>query len=272
MPIKQDRLHHLRQRRRRRIEGASGLEQRYDLSAPLAGPFDDRLQAIRRKNLVQWHASHVGMPGQGHHAVTMSTQHVAVHVLHAHPQLHRHEGSHASRIQDPSLADHPASGQSAGLHRQVGHGIQRIGQDDEDRLRGGLQSRLHRFAHDLAVRLKQVIAAHPRFAWQASGQHHQVGAGGLAIAIAASHLHVGADHRHGFGQIQGFTLWHALHDVYQHQLGDLAFGQEMRRGRACLSCPDDGYFGHAPSFSLIRFVIGSQNPNPVTCFDCADSP
>ena len=98
----------------------------------------------------------------------MTTQHIALHVLHRNTGFHRHKGAHASRVQNASLPDHTFARQTGLLHGQVRHRVERVRQNDKERVRRMFEGFSGSIAHDLGIGLEQVFTAHTRFAGNSS--------------------------------------------------------------------------------------------------------
>ena len=113
------------------------------------------------------------------------------------------------------------------LERNVAHRVERVGDDDEDRVRRVARGLLHDAAHDAGVLGQQVIATHARLAGEAGGDDDDVGAGSVGIVVRAGDLHVVAHDRGRLGQVERLALWQALDDVDQHHIGQAALGDAL---------------------------------------------
>ena len=81
----------------------------------------------------------------------MAAQHVTIDILDTDAGLQSDKSAHARRIEDASLADHALGWQFTDFHGQVSHGVERIGQDDENRIRRILERTFDRLADDFCV-------------------------------------------------------------------------------------------------------------------------
>ena len=97
----------------------------------------------------------------------------------------RDEGAEAGRIQNAGHADHAIAREAAQLVSRLRHGVQRIGNDDEDAVGRILHDLAHHIAHDLVVGVEQIVAAHARLARNAGGDHHDVRVCGIGIIVGA---------------------------------------------------------------------------------------
>src|SRR5882762_6273833 len=75
------------------------------------------------------------MGRQRHHVVAMSSEDERMHDFYPHTQLRRHERAHSRGIQHSGHSHHAVFREAAHLVRHLHHGIQRIRDHDEDRIR-----------------------------------------------------------------------------------------------------------------------------------------
>ena len=92
---------------------------------------------------------------------------------------------------------------------------------------------------DLLVRREQVVAAHARLARKPGGDHDDVGAGRLVVAVGAGDVRLVADDRPGLVEVERLALRHALDDVHEHDVGVVALGEPLCGGRADVAGADD---------------------------------
>ena len=120
-----------------------------------------------------------------------------------------------------------------------------------------LERVLRAVLHDLVVRVQEVVAAHPRLAGDAGGDHHHVGAGGVLVVVGADDPGVGALDRGRFHDVEALALGHALDDVDEDHVGQLAVGQPLRQGRPHVARAHHGDFPvHVLSLSsLCRAIL-----------------
>src|SRR5262249_22092093 len=77
-----------------------------------------------------------------------------------------------------------------GLAHHPDHGIERIGDDDDERLRAVLLDGSADLANHLRVDAQQIVAAHPGLARHAGGDDHDVGALDVVVAVRAEEARV----------------------------------------------------------------------------------
>ena len=134
-------------------------------------------------------------------------------------------------------------GKPRGLHGDVAHHVERIGDHDDDGLGRHPRDLLAHRAHDAGVGLDQVVPAHPRLPGDAGGHHEHLGAGRLVVALGADDPGVEALDRARLLLVERLALRHALDHVdHHHRAGQVLLGQPLRRGGAHVSRPDNGNF------------------------------
>ena len=149
----------------------------------------------------------------------MATEHKGGHILHADLQLFGDEGAEACRIEHPGHADDPFPVETGMTKGRLGHGVERIRDDNENRLGRLRDHLLDHIGHDLRVGVQQIVAAHAGLARDARGNDHDVGVGRGGVVVRAGHMDVALLDGHGFQQIQSLALRHAFHHVDQHHIG-----------------------------------------------------
>jgi hypothetical protein len=162
------------------------------------------------------------------------------------PQLPRQEGAQPGGVEDPGHADHPLAREAGGLEGDVAHRVQRVGDHDHDRVGRSLGHRPADLAHDLAVGLEQVLAAHVRLARQPGGDHDDVRAAGLVVVIGSAHAGVVPPDGTRLIEVQRLALREPLLHVDQDQLGVAALGQLVRGGCPHVAGPDDSDLASHP--------------------------
>ena len=84
----------------------------------------------------------------------------------------------------PFIGTYNLSGGSLYL-RGLRHGVERVGDDDEDAVRRMLHHLADYVAHDFEVGVQKVIAAHSRLAWNSRGDDDNVGLGCVGVVVGA---------------------------------------------------------------------------------------
>ena len=83
------------------------------------------------------------------------------------------------------MPEHPLAREARRLQGHVDHRVERIGDDDEDRVGRVPDGLLDDGADDPGVLGQQVVAAHARLAGQAGGHDHDVRAGRVGVVVRA---------------------------------------------------------------------------------------
>src|SRR5215210_6171765 len=193
--VEQDGVDHLGCGCGRRVEGAPALEEADDLGPALTGALDYRLDLVFGEKLRDRDPAYGGHARQRYHRVPVPAEDEREDVAHGDLKLFGYERAVAGRIEDASHADHPLAGEPARLHRHVAHRVERVGDDDEDRLRRMLYDLFRNAGHDVLVRLEQIVTAHSRLAGAAASYDHHVRACGLLVIVGARYVGVVAEDR-----------------------------------------------------------------------------
>src|SRR5512140_2712395 len=237
--VQQDRFAHLDRRGRGGVVCRPRLQQGDDLGAALRRPLEDLRQPVPGDEVFHRDAGHGGVLCGRDHRVAMAAQDEGRHVAHGDAQLHGDEGPEPGRIEDPRHAHHLVGRKLAVLGRHVGHGVEGIRHDDEQRL-GGFGDRPEgHVLHDPRVDLEEVVAAHPRLARQSRRDDDDLGTGRLLVPVGPGDLAVVPVDRAGLHQVERLPLRHPLHDVDEHDVADVPLGQPLRGRRPDVSRADD---------------------------------
>jgi hypothetical protein len=114
-----------------------------------------------------------------------------------------------------------------------------------------LEDLLRALLHDVVVRLQQVVAAHAGLARDAGRDHDHVGARGVGVVVGADHARVGALDRRRLHDVEALALGHALDDVDQDDVGQLAVGDTLGQRRPHVAA------AHHRHFSVHGFLLMS---------------
>ena len=140
------------------------------------------------------------------------------------------------------------------LQRNVAHGVQWIGDDDDDGIRRILGRLLSDAAHDVHVDAQQVVAAHSRLARRSRCDDYDIRTRRCRIIVGASYGHVVANDWASFGKVECLALRQVLDDVDQDNVGNISLGQILGGRCADHAGPDHRDFrAHLVSTSRSRF-------------------
>ena len=181
----------------------------------------------------------------------MAAEHEPLHVLHGDAQRLGDKRPVARRIEHARHADDAVLRKPAHLVSRLRHGVERVGDHDQNRVRRILHRLLDGALHHVVVGLEQIVAAHAGLAREAGGHHHQVGVGGVGVIVRAPHAHVVALDGSGLEQVQSLALRDALQDVDHDHVGELLVRQAM--GHRCAHVPraNHGHFSAHESSALL---------------------
>ena len=158
-------IDHVQHRRSGSVEGAAGLEQSHDLRAAVAGPLHQRLDPIGLHQLRQRDPRDGRVSRHRNHRVAVAAQHEGRDVRRGDAQVLGDEGPEAGAVQDARHADDALAREAARLQGDVDHRIERVGDDDQDRVRRVLGRLPDHVPDDGGVLEKQVVASLP--GWRA---------------------------------------------------------------------------------------------------------
>ena len=118
----------------------------------------------------------------------MTAQHECGDIFHRDVQFLGDEIAESRRIQHAGHADDFIGFKPGSLAQNTDHGVQRIGDADDKRVRAVLLNACSDRFHDLGIDTDQVVAAHARLAGDAGGDNDHVGAfdGGVTAGTARS--------------------------------------------------------------------------------------
>ena len=155
----------------------------------------------------------------------------------------------------PAMPRTRSRGKPEAPQRDVAHRVERVGDDDQDRVRRVLHRLLDDGADDPGVLGQEVVAAHPGLARQAGGHDDDVGAGRVGVVVRAGDPGVVADDRGRLGEVEALALRQALDDVDEHDVRQAGLGDALRGRGADVAGADDGDLvaGHA-EWSSFRSV------------------
>src|SRR5262249_48785057 len=148
-------------------------------------------------------------------------------------------------VEHAGHADHALARQPGDLLHLVHHGVERIGNDDDECAGAAIFDLGADAANDLEVDGKQVVARHARLARHSGGDDDDVGAGAILPARGADHAGVVALDGGGLLEIERLALGQALlfGNVEKHDIAELAAGGLSGQLAADVAGADENYFG-----------------------------
>src|SRR5439155_23654770 len=112
--------------------------------------------------------------------------------------------------------EHTLAREPGDLLRHIAHDVERIRDDDDDRVRRRLLDLFGDLLDDAGVGVEQVVTRHAGLARDPGGDDDQVGAGALAVTIRTDNARIESFDRRGLPLVEAFTLRNAFDDIHQH--------------------------------------------------------
>src|SRR5580700_11918682 len=109
----------------------------------------------------------------------------------------------------------------------MAHCIQRVREENQDRVRRLCYRRLRDITYDRGVYFQEVVPAHPRLPGQTTGYYYYVAVGRILPGVGPCNLRIGTYYGHRLQQVESFALWHSLYNVEQHNIYIAAQRQPM---------------------------------------------
>ena len=182
----------------------------------------------------------------------MATQHHRGHVLERYAKFFGNKCTEAGRIQHAGHTDNPILTELRNLVRRPAHGIQRIGNQNQDAIRRILHRLFGGGANHLVVGDQKIVAAHAGFARKSGGDNDDVGIRGGLVAIDARDADVIAFNGTGFQKVEGFPLGNPLHHIHQNHIGQfLLRNAEGAIGADIARAYNSDFFSHRPFRSIL---------------------
>ena len=148
------------------------------------------------------------------------------------------EEAEARRVEHAGHADHLVARQPARLLQRPDHGVERVGDADDEGFRRIFAQAGADLLHDLEVDLDEIVAAHAGLARHAGGDDHHIGILQLGIFVGALEFrHIAFDRRR-LGQVERLALRHAVDHVEQDDFAKLPDTGKMGKGAADLARAD----------------------------------
>src|SRR6185369_2651872 len=140
----ENRLSHGDCGRSRAVECGTGLEQGNDFAACATGTLDHGFHdffcfclvlVLALKKFHDRDAVDAGITYERNHVVAVTAEGHGIDVFHGHAELPGDEGYETSRVENPGLADNAVVRKAGNLLTESNHGVERIGDNDDERVR-----------------------------------------------------------------------------------------------------------------------------------------
>ena len=139
----------------------------------------------------------------------------------------------------PAMPSTRSRGNPDASQRDVAHRVERVGDDDQDRVRRVAHRLLDDGPDDPGVLGEQIVAAHARLAGQAGRDDDDIGAGGVRVVVRSDHARVVPDDGGGLGKVEALALRQPLDDVDEDDVGDARLRDALGGRRADVAGADD---------------------------------
>ena len=168
----------------------------------------------------------------------MAAEHEGGDVLDRDVEFVGEEIAEARRVEHAGHADHLLLRQAAGFLQRPDHGVERIGDADDEGVGRVFLDAGADLLHHLEIDVEQIVAAHAGLARHAGGDDADVGAFDRLVGVGAGELGVEVVDRRGFGDVERLALRDAFHDVEQHDVAELLEADEVGERAADLAGAD----------------------------------
>src|SRR4029453_19119677 len=201
-----------------------GAEQLHELAPARGGPGNELPDPFLRHELPQRDSSDGRRRDDRDHLIAVAAQHHCSHVLHRGAGLPRDEGGEPRRIEDACHSEHAVLGPARDVLRDVAHGVERVRDDDQDRVGGSLRHLLRHGAHDLLVRGDEIVAAHVAGPRHSCGDDDHVRAGADVVFGRALDARLVAEDGAGLVDVERLSGREALLDVHERHIAVVPAG------------------------------------------------
>jgi hypothetical protein len=172
---------------------------------------------------------------QRHHGVAVAAEHEGGDVFHRDVEFVGEEIAEARGVQHARHADHLLVRHARGLLQRPHHGVERVGDADDEGIGGILLDAGADLLHHLEVDAQQIVAAHAGLARHAGGDDADLGVVERLIGIGAGEMRVEAVDRGRLRDIQRLALRHALGDIEHDHVAELFQANEVSQRSADLT-------------------------------------
>ena len=229
---------------------------------PTARALDHRLDPVGGHELRQRHAADRRRRDDRHHLVAVAAEDERLDVLDRRLRLPGDEGRKRAVSRMPAWPKTRSLGKPGDVLGHVAHRVERVRDDDQDRVRRRGDRLLGDRLDDVLVRRDEVVAAHPRLARQAGRDHDDLGAGGLVVAVRPGDARLVAEDGGGLVDVERLALREALLDVDEDDVAVVAARELLRAGRADVPGADDR---DLPTHERARPCARSGRRRPRSC-------
>ena len=197
------------------------------------------------------------MPRERDHRLAVRSQRHRLDLRRRDVELFRDEVPEPARVQYPRHPHHALAPEPARLRGEVGHLVERVRDDDDDRVGRAVLHVVHDVSDDARVLLQEVHPAHARLSRQTGGDHDDVRPSGVPVIVRPDDVRLESLHRARLAHVEGDALRQPLDDVDENDLGEALLDHPHGRGGTDEPAPDDRD-SHACSL-----LVGGCERNPI---------
>ena len=139
------------------------------------------------------------------------------------------------------------------------HGVERIGDHDDDAVGRVLDDLFDDSFDDVVVGFEEIVAAHAGLARKTGGDDDDIAVGGAGIIAGrggdAGGVSVGFGDGRGFDHVESFAGWRAIENVGKDDVGEFHVNDALRGSGADEAGADYGYFFSAHGVSSLALVL-----------------
>ena len=154
-------------------------------------------------------------------------------------ELFGQEEAEAGRVEHAGHADHLVARQSGCLLQRPDHGVEGVGDADDEGFGRVFAQAGADLLHDLQIDLDEVVAAHAWLARHAGGDDDHIGILDLGVFVDALELGGEALDRRGLRQVERLALGHAVDHVEDDDFAKLTDARKMGKRAADLTPADE---------------------------------
>ena len=222
-------------------EGRAFAEQLDDLGPGFAGPGGQLLDLLLRGDFLERHSADRRQAGKGHHVGAVAAEDGAGDIGHRYAELHGDERPPTGGVQRAGHADDLMLGEAGQLVKGIDHSVERVGDDDAERLGSVLFDAVGNRGDDLEVYGEQVFPGHAGLAGLAGGDDHDVGSLNVLIGRGPDEVGIVVSVGGHLHQVQGFALGRIfeLGDVEDDDIAEFLLGGEHGQDLADLAAADE---------------------------------
>ena len=154
----------------------------------------------------------------------MATEDNGRDVGNGHVEFLSNKGAEARGVEDAGHADDAVFREARDHEGDLRHGVEGVGDEDQDRVGRKLDDLFGDRLDDVVVRDQEVVAGHSGLAGDACGDDDNVRVRGGGVVVGSGDGDVKAFHGSGLEQIEAFALGDAFGEIDQDDIAQFLFG------------------------------------------------